>query len=72
MHRIWNGKSSITITLLSDSFKETKMTKMQETKCPILWPFSLNTSTIEISAKIRLSFLGYKNNVTSFKKSKGN
>ena len=37
MQKIWSGKSSITIPILSDSFKENKMTKLSKsiTKCLI-------------------------------------
>lgn len=59
---IWNGKPSITRVLLSDCFKENRMTKRSTnfTKCPILDPFWANTSKSGISASIRLSFLGLR------------
>ena len=66
--------TSLTIILVSDCSKENKMTKISKnlTKCSILGLFCPNTIQSEIPAKIRPSFPGCKNNVTSLKKSEEN
>ena len=50
------------------------MTKRSKnfTKCPIWGPFGPNTSKSEISASTKRSFLRFKNNATSLKKSEEN
>ena len=69
MPGILNVKSSIILILLSDYFKKNKITRLSKklTKCPIFGPFCPNASKNEIPAKVRLSFLRCKINVTLLK-----